>query len=966
MIEARVQVGSFRYGAGFLDATTGLRFEGHHPSERPDLWRRYLDGAEASYEQYGLSALIDREELGRGESVTLFFVGMDTRGQIRAGMRCHGPLDAAAASRALAEMNDSPEMKELQRSIEQSIPYGVIELKGAWGSIEGPGAYLVTRTLARCGIYALSWLRSELALGAVADYLREPLSESGAQMIGTSGVAYPSPEYKTVLMSWGRARVAAQSDPEQAEMLRVERNQLMADSTPSARTIAGTSSIPLRDSSGWRPIILEESERAERAIIEVLRHDKNVEFLDHLTSQRAELRQLHAPGAADLLDEPSRFVYFPWRDALVRMVGPGAYSALRTDRNRNKITSEEQERLRTLKVGVVGLSVGHAIAHLLAMEGLCHQMRLADFDWVETTNLNRIPGTVFDLGINKAVVAARRIAELDPYLDVEVLDHGIQGDNVAEFMADLDLIIEECDSLDVKVLVREAARERGIPVMMATSDRGLFDVERFDLDRERPSFHGLLPDISAADLAGLPMSDKVPHVLSILDPDQISARGAASLVEVGATITTWPQLGGDVLLGAATAAAALRRLGRGEPLPSGRVRIDLDDTLEHATDPTEGVRENVRRTEAASDPELPNDPDTAIAVAASRAPSGGNAQPWRFELEDNEFRIHLVAERSSTMDVAFRGSFVAIGAALFNARVAAAAQGRLGSMDVDSERASRGPVAILRLEQGVDTELAAFYPNLLTRCANRHLGDRSAIDADTQAILHEEVRREGGVMHLVTEPGALVHCADLLGASERLRFLSPALHKEMLGELRRPGIDSLETGIDVRSLELEPADLATLAVARRGDVMAQLDRWNAGSALGRNAQKAIRSSSALGVVAVDRATPSAFVTGGRAMERLWLAADRAGLAVQPVSPVFLYALQSDDYAALVGEHHSEELQQLSTEFWSAVGLGEREVAILVFRFSAAPAPTVASLRLPLTSTFRQPNRRESAADQRVC
>ena len=60
---------SLRYGTGFVDRTTGLRFEGHHPLERPDLWEQYLDGAEASYERYGLTEVFDRPELEGGDPV---------------------------------------------------------------------------------------------------------------------------------------------------------------------------------------------------------------------------------------------------------------------------------------------------------------------------------------------------------------------------------------------------------------------------------------------------------------------------------------------------------------------------------------------------------------------------------------------------------------------------------------------------------------------------------------------------------------------------------------------------------------------------------------------------------------------------------------------------------------------------------------------------------------------------------
>lgn len=62
------------------------------------------------------------------------------------------------------------------------------------------------------------------------------------------------------------------------------------------------------------------------------------------------------------------------------MPGPVGFRRLRFDRNRNKITSAEQNQFTVLTVGIVGLSVGHSIAHTLALEGLCGRLRLADND----------------------------------------------------------------------------------------------------------------------------------------------------------------------------------------------------------------------------------------------------------------------------------------------------------------------------------------------------------------------------------------------------------------------------------------------------------------------------------------------------------------------------------------------------------------------------------------------------------
>ena len=79
------------------------------------------------------------------------------------------------------------------------------------------------------------------------------------------------------------------------------------------------------------------------------------------------------------------------------------------------------------------MSAGHVIAHTLAAQGLCGELRLADFDQLALSNLNRVPATVFDIGLNKAEVAARRIAELDPYLPVRIFDSGLTLETIDEF-----------------------------------------------------------------------------------------------------------------------------------------------------------------------------------------------------------------------------------------------------------------------------------------------------------------------------------------------------------------------------------------------------------------------------------------------------------------------------------------------------------------------------------------------------
>jgi hypothetical protein len=203
----------------------------------------------------------------------------------------------------------------------------------------------------------------------------------------------------------------------------------------------------------------------------------------------------------------------------------------------------------------------------------------------------------------------------------------------------------------------------------------------------------------------------------------------------------------------------------------------------------------------------------------------------------------------------------------------------------------------------------------------------------------------------VTERDDVERCSAILAESDRLRFLIPHVHQEMLGELRWPGHDSLEDGMDVRTLELDPAGLGTLELLRRPDVMEHLVEWRGGKNLGLRTQAMVNSSSALALITVPRADPSWYIRGGAAVERFWLSAELHGLALQPVSPLFLYATNEADLVGLGGERHLDEMYELSQRFNKAWDLEEGETMAMVMRVIHAPPPSVHSIRRPLAEVL---------------
>jgi molybdopterin/thiamine biosynthesis adenylyltransferase len=696
------------------------------------------------------------------------------------------------------------------------------------------------------------------------------------------------------------------------------------------------------DAKRCNGIVLNTDDPVDNERLRQLQADPGIEVIDNVRQERAGLQRLRPPSPPEVTTEPVRWVYYPWRRTVVSVLGPRAFRLLRLDRNRNLITAAELERLGRLRIGIVGLSSGHAVAYTLAAQGVCGELRLADFDDLELTNLNRVPATVFDLGMNKAVVCARRIAELDPYLPVTVEPAGITAQTVDGFLDGLDAVIEECDSLDAKVLIREVARIRRLPVLMATSDRGLLDVERFDLEPSRPIMHGLLGDVDTARFAHLSNEEKLPHALRMTDASQVSSRMAASLIEVGKTVSTWPQLCSDVALNASVLAEAVRRIGLGEKLPSGRVRIDTAAMLDELAEPVV----------VPLDPPPVDDPPESIeptgashivAAAATRAPSGGNAQPWHIEARDGAVSIRLAPEHTTTMDVRYRASAVALGAATFNARVAAAADGLIGDVDFQPGDEASPLTAVVRLAAGADPELSAMYDAMLRRQTNRRRGDRVSIPTETLELLAPAAEREGARVHIFRGQVELAGVAGILAAADRIRYLTPRLHAEMFAELRSPGAQDSESGIDIRSLELQPADLVMLDILRRPEVMANIAAWDAGTALGDDTYARVTASAAIGVISVRGQTLTDYARGGSAAESVWIAAQRHGIAVQPVSPAFLYAHSDEDLHEL-SPAFAGDLGDLQYNFRKLANTEAGESQVLVFRFSRAPRPSVGSRR----------------------
>jgi molybdopterin/thiamine biosynthesis adenylyltransferase len=260
------------------------------------------------------------------------------------------------------------------------------------------------------------------------------------------------------------------------------------------------------------------------------------------------------------------YVFYPWNFSLVKTVKKDDYLELKTNRNRDLITEEEQIKLRNARIAVFGMSVGSNIALVLTQAGISNDILISDFDELDTTNLNRIIAGSHQIGLNKCVIAARHIYEDNPFAKVAILPDGVNKQNIEKLLKQkkLDLIVDEIDNMAIKIDIRVLAQKYKVPVVMVT-DNGegiVLHIERYDLahkkifGKEKAYFESLASSgFSREKIAEFIISDIVGGI------DKVDKRMIKSVARViKKKLVSWPQLGSAAILAGVMATHAIKQI----------------------------------------------------------------------------------------------------------------------------------------------------------------------------------------------------------------------------------------------------------------------------------------------------------------------------------------------------------------------------------------------------------------------
>ena len=113
------------------------------------------------------------------------------------------------------------------------------------------------------------------------------------------------------------------------------------------------------------------------------------------------------------------------------------------------------EKLKEAKVCILGLGgLGSNVAVLLARSGI-GSLKLVDFDTVEASDLNRQQYRISHIGIKKTEAMKSIIREINPFVEVDILDIKVDRENIYSTVGDIEIVVEAIDRAETKAMLME-------------------------------------------------------------------------------------------------------------------------------------------------------------------------------------------------------------------------------------------------------------------------------------------------------------------------------------------------------------------------------------------------------------------------------------------------------------------------------------------------------------------------------
>lgn len=195
------------------------------------------------------------------------------------------------------------------------------------------------------------------------------------------------------------------------------------------------------------------------------------------------------------------------------------------ERTRMLVGDEVLDRFNSATVAVIGVGgVGGYAAEMIARAGIGHIIIL-DSDTVSVSNKNRqLLALDHTVGRPKCEVLAERLMDINPELDITVMNEYFEPERADELLGDrrIDFLVDAIDTLSPKLSLIKYCMDKGIPLVSSMGAGAKFDATKVRIADISKSFNCPLAYIVRKRLRHMGISKGFQAVFSEELPDRDS------------------------------------------------------------------------------------------------------------------------------------------------------------------------------------------------------------------------------------------------------------------------------------------------------------------------------------------------------------------------------------------------------------------------------------------------------------
>lgn len=331
------------------------------------------------------------------------------------------------------------------------------------------------------------------------------------------------------------------------------------------------------------------------------------------------------------------------------------------------------------------------------------------------------------------------------------------------------------------------------------------------------------------------------------------------------------------------------------------------------------------------------------------APSGGNSQPWKFEVENNNIKVIALPEKDHPiLNVEHRGTLIAHGALIENIRIAASnfnieTHVKLFPYGKESET-----IADIELKKNDSLVSDEYYSEIERRTTNRKSYHNKPID-DRLISEFKKLSLQFSNLHItfLSNNEQIKSIAKNLSIGDRIMFENKTLSKLFFKELvwNKQDEKMKGGGLLVDTLEIKPPQRLILRLINYKPFMYLALKVGLPKIIAKENENTYSSSPLMCVISTKNDDKLSFIEVGKYIEKLWLMATKEKLSCQIISGLFFFKQGIDTSShSIFSKKEVGDIENAYSSINKIVGNSDNSIITAVLRIGYTDEPSSRSYK----------------------